>query len=64
MSHTPDDLAEESGWPRLRVLTAMEAGLSVSRPDTVYLVVTDEAEGQQFVIGIRRRTTRAAQPDD
>ena len=46
------------------MLTAVEAGLPEGTPGVVYLVVDDEAEGRQFVIGIRERALRTASPDD
>ena len=58
------DEAEAYGWPRLRVLTPEEADLADGTPGVVYLVVDDEAEGRQFVIGIRERAPRPAPADD
>ncbi len=52
------------GWPRLPVLTAVEAGLPEGTPGVVYLVVDDEGTGHQVVIGIRERAPRPALPDD
>ena len=74
MSSAPDDLATllklllrheaaAYGWPRVRVLTAAEAGLPKSASGTVYLLVDDETTGQGFVIGIRERAQRPAPPD-
>ena len=57
MSHTPadladlltlllTDLAEDYGWPRRRVPTAVEAGLPEGTPGVVYLVGDDEGTGR------------------